>query len=160
MAFVSEDQIPFIFFHLFKLTCNGAHYNAVCVLQDQARAQAELLRRQEELERKAAELDRREREMQSLNASGGVDYISHLLNEALLLLCCIICEVFSYFKISTQIQDSTSSFLFLPPSSSSSFFLLPSSFLYLPSFFLSSSLFFMQNKLMWTKSQYLVSKFF
>lgn len=39
--------------------------------QDQARAQAELLRRQEELERKAAELDRREREMQSLNASGG-----------------------------------------------------------------------------------------
>ncbi|XP_066501667.1 secretory carrier-associated membrane protein 1 [Hoplias malabaricus] len=39
--------------------------------QDQARAQAELMRRQEELERKAAELDRREREMQSLSASGG-----------------------------------------------------------------------------------------
>ncbi|XP_026052707.1 secretory carrier-associated membrane protein 1-like [Carassius auratus] len=38
---------------------------------DQARAQAELLKRQEELERKAAELDRREREMQSLSASGG-----------------------------------------------------------------------------------------
>ncbi|XP_023658785.1 secretory carrier-associated membrane protein 1-like [Paramormyrops kingsleyae] len=38
--------------------------------QDQARAQAELLRRQEELEKKAAELDRREREMQSLSASG------------------------------------------------------------------------------------------
>lgn len=44
-------------------------------MQDQARAQAELLRRQEELERKAAELDRREREMQSLNASGGVNHI-------------------------------------------------------------------------------------
>ncbi|KAJ8285488.1 hypothetical protein GJAV_G00027370 [Gymnothorax javanicus] len=39
--------------------------------QDQARAQAELLRRQEELEKKAAELDRREREMQSLGVSGG-----------------------------------------------------------------------------------------
>uniref|UniRef100_A0A8C9VBD4 Secretory carrier-associated membrane protein n=1 Tax=Scleropages formosus TaxID=113540 RepID=A0A8C9VBD4_SCLFO len=39
--------------------------------QDQARAQAELLRRQEELEKKAAELDRREREMQSLSAAGG-----------------------------------------------------------------------------------------
>ncbi|KAG9353721.1 hypothetical protein JZ751_011843 [Albula glossodonta] len=37
---------------------------------DQARAQAELMRRQEELEKKAAELDRREREMQSLSASG------------------------------------------------------------------------------------------
>ncbi|KAF3851292.1 hypothetical protein F7725_013064 [Dissostichus mawsoni] len=33
--------------------------------QDQARVQAELLRRQEELEKKAAELDRRERELQS-----------------------------------------------------------------------------------------------
>lgn len=49
-----------------------------CVLQDQARAQAELMRRQEELERKAAELDRREREMQSLNASGGVNYNGHM----------------------------------------------------------------------------------
>ncbi|MBN3270614.1 SCAM1 protein, partial [Polyodon spathula] len=39
--------------------------------QDQALAQAELLRRQEELEKKAAELDRREREMQSLNQQGG-----------------------------------------------------------------------------------------
>ncbi|MGH0180541.1 UNVERIFIED_CONTAM: hypothetical protein FKN15_022331 [Acipenser sinensis] len=38
--------------------------------QDQALAQAELLRRQEELEKKAAELDRREREMQSLNQQG------------------------------------------------------------------------------------------
>ncbi|XP_046871430.1 secretory carrier-associated membrane protein 1 isoform X2 [Hypomesus transpacificus] len=39
--------------------------------QDQARAQAELMRRQEELEKKAAELDRREREIQSLGAAGG-----------------------------------------------------------------------------------------
>uniref|UniRef100_A0A3Q3WHS4 Secretory carrier-associated membrane protein n=1 Tax=Mola mola TaxID=94237 RepID=A0A3Q3WHS4_MOLML len=39
--------------------------------QDQARAQAELLRRQEELEKKAAELDRRERELQSHGAAGG-----------------------------------------------------------------------------------------
>ncbi|KAJ8261261.1 hypothetical protein COCON_G00169840 [Conger conger] len=38
--------------------------------QDQARAQAELMKRQEELEKKAAELDRREREMQSLGVSG------------------------------------------------------------------------------------------
>uniref|UniRef100_A0A673C6B9 Secretory carrier-associated membrane protein n=1 Tax=Sphaeramia orbicularis TaxID=375764 RepID=A0A673C6B9_9TELE len=38
--------------------------------QDQARAQAELLRRQEELEKKAAELDRRERELQSHGAAG------------------------------------------------------------------------------------------
>uniref|UniRef100_A0A3B5APR9 Secretory carrier-associated membrane protein n=1 Tax=Stegastes partitus TaxID=144197 RepID=A0A3B5APR9_9TELE len=37
--------------------------------QDQARAQAELLRRQEELEKKAAELDRRERELQSHGAN-------------------------------------------------------------------------------------------
>ncbi|KAA8592702.1 hypothetical protein FQN60_018157 [Etheostoma spectabile] len=39
--------------------------------QDQARAQAELLKRQEELEKKAAELDRRERELQSHGAAGG-----------------------------------------------------------------------------------------
>uniref|UniRef100_A0A3B3H455 Secretory carrier-associated membrane protein n=1 Tax=Oryzias latipes TaxID=8090 RepID=A0A3B3H455_ORYLA len=38
--------------------------------QDQARAQAELLRRQEELEKKAAELDRRERELQTHGAAG------------------------------------------------------------------------------------------
>ncbi|CAG07817.1 unnamed protein product [Tetraodon nigroviridis] len=38
--------------------------------QDQARAQAELLKRQEELEKKAAELDRRERELQSHGAAG------------------------------------------------------------------------------------------
>uniref|UniRef100_A0A8C6THR7 Secretory carrier-associated membrane protein n=1 Tax=Neogobius melanostomus TaxID=47308 RepID=A0A8C6THR7_9GOBI len=38
--------------------------------QDQARAQAELLRRQEELEKKAAELDRRERELQSHGVGG------------------------------------------------------------------------------------------
>lgn len=44
----------------------------VCVFlcQDQARAQAELLRRQEELEKKAAELDRRERELQSHGVAG------------------------------------------------------------------------------------------
>lgn len=42
----------------------------VCVCQDQARAQAELLRRQEELEKKAAELDRRERELQSHGVAG------------------------------------------------------------------------------------------
>lgn len=51
----------------------------MCAVQDQARAQAELLRRQEELERKAAELDRREREMQSLNASGGANDIDLLV---------------------------------------------------------------------------------
>ncbi|XP_014845719.1 PREDICTED: secretory carrier-associated membrane protein 1-like [Poecilia mexicana] len=39
--------------------------------EDQARAQAELLRRQEELEKKAAELDRRERELQSHGVAGG-----------------------------------------------------------------------------------------
>ncbi|KAK7934467.1 hypothetical protein WMY93_005363 [Mugilogobius chulae] len=38
--------------------------------QDQARVQAELLRRQEELEKKAAELDRRERELQSHGVGG------------------------------------------------------------------------------------------
>ncbi|XP_043965276.1 secretory carrier-associated membrane protein 1-like isoform X3 [Gambusia affinis] len=38
--------------------------------EDQARAQAELLRRQEELEKKAAELDRRERELQSHGVAG------------------------------------------------------------------------------------------
>lgn len=43
---------------------------SVCLCQDQARAQAELLRRQEELEKKAAELDRRERELQSHGAAG------------------------------------------------------------------------------------------
>lgn len=42
----------------------------ICVYQDQARAQAELLRRQEELEKKAAELDRRERELQSHGVGG------------------------------------------------------------------------------------------
>lgn len=42
----------------------------VCMGQDQARAQAELLRRQEELEKKAAELDRRERELQSHGGAG------------------------------------------------------------------------------------------
>lgn len=42
----------------------------LCVTQDQARAQAELLRRQEELEKKAAELDRRERELQSHGGAG------------------------------------------------------------------------------------------
>lgn len=41
-----------------------------CVGQDQARAQAELLRRQEELEKKAAELDRRERELQTHGGAG------------------------------------------------------------------------------------------
>ncbi|XP_028661541.2 secretory carrier-associated membrane protein 1 isoform X1 [Erpetoichthys calabaricus] len=39
--------------------------------QDQALAQAALMKRQEELEKKAAELDRREREMQSLSQQGG-----------------------------------------------------------------------------------------
>lgn len=39
--------------------------------EDQARVQAELLRRQDELEKKAAELDRRERELQSHGAAGG-----------------------------------------------------------------------------------------
>lgn len=42
----------------------------LCMGQDQARAQAELLRRQEELEKKAAELDRRERELQSHGGAG------------------------------------------------------------------------------------------
>lgn len=45
--------------------------------QDQARAQAELLRRQEELEKKAAELDRRERELQSHGGAG--QSLSHTL---------------------------------------------------------------------------------
>lgn len=49
----------------------------LCLSQDQARAQAELLRRQEELEKKAAELDRRERELQSHGVAGGRSDFHH-----------------------------------------------------------------------------------
>lgn len=83
---------PLFMSPLFNLSCNWVNF-FVCVLQDQARAQAELLRRQEELERKAAELDRREREMQSLNASGGVNCV-----DLLVLWSCIICEAFIFLN--------------------------------------------------------------
>lgn len=52
--------------------------------QDQARAQAELLRRQEELEKKAAELDRRERELQTHGGAG------QSLNHTLLYLFSVL----------------------------------------------------------------------
>lgn len=60
-------------------------------VKDQARAQAELLRRQEELEEKAAELDRRERELQSHGIAG--QSVSQFTSRSLLSLtyCLELC---------------------------------------------------------------------